>query len=72
MAKDFLTDEEVEIEIERLKHSEAYKLGIAEKRFKYRRRQQMYNMRMYEKRGRELMAEGRSFEDFRDSENDES
>ena len=62
MAREFLTDEEVEAEIERLSKSEAVKLARREQRIKYRRRQQMYTLRAYEKRGKQLMAEGVTME----------
>ena len=58
MAKDWLTDEQVEIEIERLLHSEAVQLAKKEQRIKLRRRQYMYGLRTLEKRGKQLMAEG--------------
>lgn len=58
MAREFLTDEEVELEIDRLTKSEAVKLARREQRIKYRRRQQLYTLRAYEKRGKQLMAEG--------------
>lgn len=62
MARDFLTDIEVEEEIERLTKSEAVKLARREQRIKYRRRQQLYTLRAYEKRGKQLMAEGVTME----------
>lgn len=58
MAKDFLTDEQVELEIERLLDSEDVKLAKAEQRIKYRRRQYMYGLRNMEKRGKQLRADG--------------
>ena len=58
MAKEFLTDEQVEAEIERLKASEAVKLAKYEERLKFRRRQYMYGLRGYEKKGKEMMAAG--------------
>lgn len=64
MAKDFMTDSDVELEIERLKESEAVKLAQKERQFKYRRRQYMYTLRWYEKRGKELQALGVKMEDF--------
>ena len=64
MAKDLMTDADVELEIERLKESEAVKLAQKERQFKYRRRQYMYTLRWYEKRGKELMAQGVMPEDF--------
>lgn len=62
MAREFLTDERVEHEIERLTNSEAVKLARREQRIKYRRRQQLYTLRALEKRGKQLMAEGVTLE----------
>lgn len=62
MSREFLTDEEVEREIERLTKSEAVKLARREQRIKYRRRQQLYTLRAYEKRGKQLMADGVTME----------
>ena len=64
MAKDVLTDEDVELEIERLTASEAVRLAKKEHQYKYRRRQYLYTLRWYEKRGNELMNLGMSLEDF--------
>lgn len=58
MAKDFLTDEQVELEIERLLSSEEVQLAKKEIRIKYKRRQYMYQLRNMEKRGKELMNQG--------------
>ena len=58
MAKDFLTDEQVEIEIARLLNSDAVKLAKKETRIKLRRRQYMYGLRVMEKRGNELAKQG--------------
>ena len=58
MAKDYLTDEQVELEIERLSASPAVMLAKQEQRIKYRRRQYLYQLRYFEKRGKELMAQG--------------
>lgn len=58
MAKDFLTDEQVEMEISRLLQSDAVQLAKREIRIKYKRRQYMYQLRNMEKRGRQLKAEG--------------
>ena len=66
MAKDLLTDEEVEMEIERLKESEAVKLAQRERRYKYQRRQYLYTLRWYEKRGKELIAKGVTEESFKE------
>lgn len=58
MAKDFLTDEQVEAEISRLLRSEAVQLAKKEIRIKYKRRQYMYQLRNMEKRGKQLKADG--------------
>lgn len=58
MAKDFLTDDQVEAEIERLRASDMVKLARKEARVRYQRRQVLYNLRALEKRGRELRAAG--------------
>lgn len=54
----FLSDEEVEAEIERLKKSELVKLAKKEEAIRNKRRQYMYQLRMYEKKGIELAAAG--------------
>ena len=56
--KDFLTDEQVELEIDRLLKSDAVKLAKKETRIKLRRRQYMYSLRTMEKRGKELKKQG--------------
>lgn len=58
MAKDWMTDEQVEIEIDRLLHSEAVQLAKKEMRIKYKRRQYMYQLRNMEKRGKQLLEDG--------------
>ena len=58
MAKEFLTDAQVEQEIERLTNSEAVKLARREMRIKYRRRQYLYQLRDLEKKGNALMEAG--------------
>lgn len=58
MAKDFLTDEQVEMEISRLLQSDAVQLAKKEIRIKYKRRQYMYQLRNMEKRGKQLKADG--------------
>lgn len=58
MAKDFLTDEQVEIEIARLISSDEVKLAKREMRIKQKRRQYMYSLRSMEKRGKELAKQG--------------
>ena len=67
MTKDLMTDEEVELEIDRLKESDAVKLAQKERQWKYRRRQYMCTLRWYEKRGKELMAASVTEKDFADS-----
>lgn len=62
MAKEYLTDAQVEREIERLKKSEYVKLGKKEERIRLRRRQYMYCLRGYEKKGKELAAAGITLE----------
>lgn len=59
-----LTDEMVEAEIARLTKTEAVKLARREQRIKYRRRQQLYTLRALEKRGKQLMAQGVTMQDF--------
>ena len=54
----FLTDEQVEAEIERLNKSDAVALARRETRLKYRRRQRLYQLRDLEKKGKALMAAG--------------
>jgi hypothetical protein len=58
MVKDFLTDEQVEMEISRLLKSDAVQLAKKEIRIKYKRRQYMYQLRNMEKRGKKLQADG--------------
>ena len=58
MAKEFLTDAQVEVEIERLKASDAVKLAKYEETLKNRRRQYMYGLRTLEKKGKEMIAAG--------------
>ena len=64
MSKDFLTDEQVELEIDRLLHSEAVQLAKKEIRIKYKRRQYMYQLRNMEKRGKQLEADGITLENM--------
>jgi hypothetical protein len=56
--KYWLTDEQVEAEIERLDNSEAVALARREARLKYRRRQYLYQLRDLEKKGKALMEAG--------------
>lgn len=64
MAKDILTDEQVEMEIERLQNSDAVKLAKKEMNIKYKRRQYMYQLRCMEKRGKQLQSEGITLENM--------
>lgn len=58
MKREYMTDEQVEQEIERLLESDHVKLSKHEQQVKNRRRQYMYQLRWHEKRGRELLASG--------------
>lgn len=58
MARKHWTDEEVEIEIHRLQHSDDVKLAKKEQNIKNRRRQQMWTLQYMEKRGKELKKMG--------------
>lgn len=58
MAKDYLTDAQVEAEIERLTNSDEVKLARTEQRIKYKHRQYLYTLRNLKKRGEQLMEEG--------------
>lgn len=58
MARKHWTDEEVEIEIHRLQHSDDVKLAKREQQIKYRRRQQMWTLQFMEKRGKQLREMG--------------
>ena len=60
--KDFLTDEEVEREIERLSASPMVALARKEQRIRYRRRQFLYTLRNFEKKGKELTRAGITME----------
>lgn len=70
MAKDFLTDEQVELEIERLTNSEAVRLARREQRIRYRRRQYLYQLRDLEKKGKALMDAGITMDILDDMEGD--
>lgn len=62
MAKNWLTDEQVEQEIERLKNSDHVKLARKDEQIRYRRRKYLYTLRAYEKMGKELEKAGVTFE----------
>ena len=54
----WLTDDEVEREIERLNASPEVALARREQRLKYKRRQYLYQLRDLEKKGNALLAAG--------------
>ena len=61
--KDYsLTDEQVEREIERLMESPLVKLAKKDELIRYRRRQYLYKLRGYEKKGKELAKAGITME----------
>ena len=62
MAKEFMSDEMVEEEILRLQNSPLVKLARREEAIRNRRRQYMYTLRMYEKKGKALEAQGITME----------
>lgn len=70
MAREILTDEQVELEIARLKDSEYVKLAKKEEAIRYRRRQYLYQLRSYEKKGKDLAAVGLSIELLESMEDD--
>lgn len=60
----FLTDEAVEEEIARLQASPYVRLAKKEEAIRNRRRQYMYCLRVYEKKGRQLADEGVTMDDL--------
>lgn len=58
MAREILTDEQVEQEIERLLDNKHVQLAKKEQRIRYRRRQYLYQLRNLEKHGKELAEAG--------------
>ena len=62
MPKEFLTDDQVEAEIERLRKDPNVALARKEERIRYRRRQLLYQLRNYEKKGKALAAAGITLE----------
>ena len=64
MAREFLTDEAVEEEIARLMASPFVKLAKKEEAIRNRRRQYMYCLRVYGKKGRQLADEGVTMADL--------
>ena len=70
MARDFMSDEMVEEEILRLQASHHVKLARREEAIRNRRRQYMYQLRMYEKKGMALEAQGVTLEELEDMSGD--
>lgn len=64
MANQSMTDEQVEEEILRLQASPHVKLARREEAIRNRRRQYMYTLRMYEKKGKALEAQGVTLEEL--------
>lgn len=64
MAKDYLTDEMVAQEVERLKESEYVRLAQKEIRLKTKQRKYLYQLRWMDKRGRQLAEEGITLENM--------
>lgn len=62
MARDWMTDEQVEREIERLTASPLVALARREQRLRYKRRQYLYQLRDLEKKGRALEKAGITME----------
>ena len=58
----YLTDEQVEREIERLRESPLVALARKEERIRYKRRQVLYTLRALEKKGKQLQAAGITME----------
>lgn len=70
MAREFLTDEMVEEEIHRLQASPHVKLARREEAIRNRRRQYMYQLRLYEKKGKALEAQGITLADLEEMDGD--
>ena len=62
MARQGLTDKQVEQEIEKLKNSPYVKLARKEEQIRYRRRKYLYTLRQYERMGKELENSGITFD----------
>lgn len=70
MAREFMSDEMVEEEILRLQCSHHVKLARREESIRNRRRQYMYQLRMYEKKGMALEAQGVTLEELEEMSGD--
>lgn len=66
-----LTDAQVEQEIERLKESPYVKLAKKDEAIRYRRRQYLYQLKSYEKKGKELSKAGITIEILESMDSDE-
>ena len=66
MAKEMLTDEQVELEIQRLQESEAVRLARREIEVRKRRRKYLYYLRQMEKKGKALREAGVTWEMLHD------
>lgn len=64
MAREFMTDEMVDEEILRLQASPHVKLARREEAIRNRKRQYMYTLRCYEKKGKQLAAQGVTLEEL--------
>jgi hypothetical protein len=62
MRPNWLTDDEVEKEIAELQSSEFVKLARKEERIRVQRRQYLYTLRQYEKKGKALAEAGITME----------
>lgn len=62
MAREILTDEQVEEEIARLQNSPHVKLANQERRLRERRRMYLYSLRQLEKKGKALEESGLSLD----------
>lgn len=71
MPREILTDEQVELEIARLREDPYVKLAKAEERIRYRRRQYLYGLRNLEKKGKAMAAAGLTLEMLRDMDEEE-
>lgn len=64
MAREFISDEMVDEEILRLQASPHVKLAKREEAIRNRKRQYMYTLRCYEKKGKQLEAQGITLDDL--------
>ena len=70
MAREFMSDEMVDEEILRLQNSYHVRLARREEAIRNRRRQYMYQLRMYEKKGKALEAQGITLEELEELDGD--